>query len=429
MRKTLLIWLLLPALLLTGCTKEVSASDYALPSDFSLPQKTIYGLGEATHGSAEFTIARQKLLEYLALERGVGALCLEEDFNEVLKINHLLYGDDFDAEETAQQFGMWIFRHRATTQLLQWMRDHNSSAPLTQQVRLYGIDCQYWDKGYTWLAAYLEGVSPGMAEILKQEPFSGVSDSTLYSIDPEEIGTLIDGLDALQSELRAKEAALAGQEYDVALRVVSALRQSLVMVQAAPDMYHIFDEGLSEEEAASIMERVLDANNLRDEWMLEQVNWILAHEEKYYGREAILVTGHNAHITKDNGSLEHQRLGEWLYGGYGEEYYAIGTDFGTGGFVAVKIGTEKTKAYRVKGGSLAEFFHERSKDEKLMFVEFAALEGEEFFHSPQRMHTLGGSFDRKMQRQGDYLIEVIPSECYDALLYFPQVNPISVYNK
>ncbi len=417
MRKNLLIWLLLPALLLAGCTKEVPASYYALPSDFSLPQKTIYGLGEATHGSAEFTIARQNVFEYLVLEQGVRAFCLEAGFAEGLYIDGMLYGENWDARSTARRFGMWVYRHRTMADLLQWMRDYNSTAAPEERVRLYGIDCQYWDEGYTWLAAYLEGVSPGMAEILKQEPFSGVNDSTLYSLDPEEIGTLIAALDTIESELRAKEAALAGQEYDVALRVASGLRQCLVMLEAALDT--------GSEEEASVMEQDIHANNLRDEWMAEQVNWILAHEEKYYARESILVTGHNAHITKDNGLEELQRLGERLSEGYGGEYYAIGTDFGKGWFKAANPNGPGLKAFELGEGPLAQYFQERDGEKKIVFVEFSQLSQEEFafFNSPQNMHTIGSVFSKEMQDNPEtYLTKMIPVQCYDALIYFHRVG-------
>ncbi len=72
-------------LLLSGCTPHISAAEaqqYFRPvAELTLPEGvTLVGLGEATHGNAEFGQLRQEVLQTLVERYGLRSMALEGDF-------------------------------------------------------------------------------------------------------------------------------------------------------------------------------------------------------------------------------------------------------------------------------------------------------------------------------------------------------------
>lgn len=295
---------LLLALLTGGCGKSLQASEMPLPEGFSLPEMPLYGLGEATHGSAEFTFARQNVFEYLVRERGVRAFCLEADFGEGLKINSQLHGEGWNAKNTTKQFAFWVYSHQEMAALMQWMRDYNGTAEEKDQIQFYGFDCQQLDDSKAWLLAYLRRVAAESAKALEQSPLHALSDRNLQNTDGGTIADCIVYIEELfqtmQMSREAYAAASSEREYDLALQAAASMRQCLLLQQAGMDMKNLFSADLSEEESAVLTEQSIAYSNMRDMYMAERVSWILQHEEKYYGRKAIFLTGHNGHIMRDN---------------------------------------------------------------------------------------------------------------------------------
>ena len=66
-----------------------------------------------------------------------------------------------------------------------------------------------------------------------------------------------------------------------------------------------------------------DGATLRDQFMAENVQWILQQEQRN-GHEKIFVTGHNSHVAKW-GSFD--SMGKLLSQDAANGYYVIGTDF------------------------------------------------------------------------------------------------------
>ena len=67
-----------------------------------------------------------------------------------------------------------------------------------------------------------------------------------------------------------------------------------------------------------------DGATLRDQFMAENVQWILQQEQRN-GHENIFVTGHNSHVAKWGSS---DSMGKLLSKDAANGYYVIGTDFG-----------------------------------------------------------------------------------------------------
>ena len=66
---------------------------------------------------------------------------------------------------------------------------------------------------------------------------------------------------------------------------------------------------------------------LRDQYLADNLQWIVEFEAAR-GHDKIFITGHNGHIEKTSASLAgYKSMGHYLDELYGEEYFAIGTDF------------------------------------------------------------------------------------------------------
>ncbi|MDL2258719.1 erythromycin esterase family protein [Eubacteriales bacterium OttesenSCG-928-K08] len=412
--------------LLTSCTNSQLATELPLPENFLLPQKQIYSFGEATHGSAEFTLARQSIFEYLVIEHGVRAFCLEADFGEGQMINNLLYDDNWNAKNVMNMFSFWIYRHEEMENLMQWLRDYNDAAAENEQVRFYGFDCQQWDKSKWILQSYLESVSPELLLMLQAEPLSKISDKSIPSQETETFALAIQAMDKLILSLEENKqqycANLEEREHDIAMQAAKSMRECLRMQLVAPDAERLFEKNLTEEEAERILAQTLAAGNMRDAFMAEHVAWICEHEEKYYGNESIFITGHNGHITKENDFPEDVCLGELLLESYGDEYYAIGSDFVGGWFKAVELGGRgRLKVFKLEDGPMAERF--AATDKTMLFLLSDDLSNENYFKNTQSMHRIGAMFSKEMAAMPDtYFSEVIPGEWYDAVLVFRNIH-------
>lgn len=429
MRKRKLIAVLLACVFLfAGCSNAQPASELPLPENFLLPQKQIYGFGEATHGSAEFTLARQNIFEYLVKEHGVHAFCLETDFGGGQMINDLLYGESWNSKNTTKMLSSWIYGHQEMQNLMQWLRDYNSTVPTNEAVRFYGFDCQQWDKGKWVLQSYLDSVAPTLSSMLNDTPLSTMSDASMPKQEAEAFIVALEMMDALVADMEANKQQYCDvseeREYDIALQTAKSMRICLRMQQAAPDADRILDANVTEEEMERILAHSLAAGNMRDAFMAEHIAWILAHEEKYYGKDSIFITGHNAHITKENYSSDDLMLGELLRMNYGGAYYAIGSDFAGGWVKAVELGGRgNLKAFQLEDGPLADRF--AVTEGAILFLSNDDSPGIDaaYFTNLQRMHAIGAVFSEELRNMPDsYLQDVIPGECYDAVLLFKSIH-------
>lgn len=71
------------------------------------------------------------------------------------------------------------------------------------------------------------------------------------------------------------------------------------------------------------MQENSDGGTLRDQFMAENVLWIL-QQEQLNGHESIFVTGHNSHVAKWG---SYDSMGKLLSKEASNGYYVIGTDF------------------------------------------------------------------------------------------------------
>ena len=86
---------------------------------------SLVGLGEGTHGTAEFWGVRQKISRYLVEEMGFTAILYESPFPSSLPINAYVTEGEGTAEEAHRSLRVW--RYQEMRDLINWVRMHNMS--------------------------------------------------------------------------------------------------------------------------------------------------------------------------------------------------------------------------------------------------------------------------------------------------------------
>lgn len=127
-------------------------------------------LGEASHGTSEFYLARARLTQRLIAERGFRFVAVEGDWPDCARVNRYVTGLD-QADSAASvlhafnRWPTWLWANWETVAFVEWLRRHNARLPAGAGAGFYGLDVySLWDS----LAAvrdYLEQVDPDAAAV------------------------------------------------------------------------------------------------------------------------------------------------------------------------------------------------------------------------------------------------------------------------
>lgn len=426
---------LLCVALLSGCKRVPEAKRIELPADFALPDKAVYSVGEATHGSVEFNSAKQAVFAYLVREKGVRAFALEADFGNCLGVNDFIRNGEGSAYDCMKEQSFWVYHHPEMVYLFQWMHDYNQTAAENDKIRFYGFDMQQCTDSKTHLLAYIQGVDEAFMRQVSYD-LNYLTDGQLYNADEKRMQGFEKTLDKIEQALMDRQAefvaATSPAEYAVALELLNSLRQCIALVMARPeqDLMSLDVESLTEEELETLAEENARTSNLRDQCMAERVQWILEHEKTYYGRDAIFITGHNAHITKDDAWEPVDCMGERLDTMLGKDYYAIGTDFARGSFNAYDMDTMRMTVFTVDWQRpLRAYFGKEA--EPVAFEEMAmqnTSEGADVFGTEQGMNNVGAGFTKAAEENPkEAMTAYVPARAYDSLLFFQEVQAFHIF--
>ena len=255
----------------------------------------IIGLGEATHGNAEFQRLRLDLVRKVD---DVGVILLEEDFGRVARINRYVNGGPGDATAMAQQFGFVLNHTAEMADLLRGLREINGQRSADDRIRLVGMDVQRVDASKDLALSWLAGHDPERAAALERR-LAGWDDET----DPN-VATATDAVGDLIAALETHPVGGGGQ---LARDAAEALRQNLALAKASSRL----------EERATIM-----------------TDNVTRAVDRLPASGRALVFAHNGHLDKVGAAFGGTNLGSRLSERYEERYRVIGTEFVDSTFVS-----------------------------------------------------------------------------------------------
>ncbi|MFC8894608.1 erythromycin esterase family protein [Streptomyces cinereoruber] len=350
----------------------------------------VVGLGESTHGTAEFFRLKHRLFEHLVTEHGFRTLAMEASASAGPAVDAYVREGAGDAAIALTGLGFWTWRTREVLDLLEWTRSYNRGRPRADRIGFAGIDPQ-------WSGASVAHFGPeraGALSVLAEARPGGL---------PERRAELLAAAEALEAGVTREAVQGASGEED--------RRHARILARAA-------DVATSEPG-----ERLWRA---RDGHMADAVDEAVAAS----GGAGVAVWAHNGHV-----GVRGAALGARLRERYGPAYYALGLFFGEGAFrarrmwpgpwgppvqrpsrVAVnRIGSarpdtlEALLAARAPGASGARLLDLRSRAH------------EEWTRRTYPTRTHGAYVTRFLYRLNT--MPVVPGEEYDGLAYVPVSTP------
>ncbi|MFF2809096.1 erythromycin esterase family protein [Streptomyces sp. NPDC058000] len=284
----------------------------------------VVAIGEGAHFVTEFSLARQRVLRFLAERCGFTVLAFEFGFSEGFALDRWLRGEGADdglaeASRAAAEWGAADF--------MRWLRHHNRTS--RHPVRFAGLDVP--EAGGALRPAldpvrdYLHEVGPDALPLLDtaleiSDRFlagvgSGAAAAPAWArLEPAAQDALTATLARLLLRLRAEEvryAARGGQErYDIAVRAVEGACHTDAMFRAM----HALQTGQGSSADLAI----------REIYLAESVRW---HLERSAPGTRIVLAAHNNHIQKTpiefGGPLTALPMGYHLARTLGTDYRAV----------------------------------------------------------------------------------------------------------
>lgn len=266
----------------------------------------IFGLGENTHGTSEFTLLARELMSYLSTYHQVKILIIETPFGEGRYLNDYIQGKNDDLHFIMNHNNSsWRYRTREFYDLMEWLRTYNIGH--TNKLVIHGCEMQY-------VASDLEKINEYLMAVGYLNRFTGFDKHLWQEITVEEqveyFTTYVD-LKRLFINHEIDFVRLSSQrDYELAYHNVVVLGQFVsAIIQNTEQRKHDF----------------------RDMYIGENIEWIM----NFYGHGSrSMYWAHNSHVGDwvSNGIVD--VAGHQLRKVYGETYFSIATDFGYGEYLA-----------------------------------------------------------------------------------------------
>lgn len=414
-KDSLLLTIISLFVLLTGCgsAKVVEEEDQYISAvkQIDIPDDVkIIGLGEATHGNIEFQELKRDVFEVLVKNEGVRVFVLEGDFGGGQRINQFILNGNGTAEEAVNTLDYSIYKTEQMIDLVQWMHDYNDSVSEDDKVYFYGNDMQRYDYSKKGVLDYYKVVN---ADEFKKNALhlKHISNDKMRELTTEQLNEIDETIEKIILDLQSNEVTYVKQSsadaYAFALQNAKNMKQRTQL---------FLNEG--------------DYTKLRDQFLADNLQWI-AEFEAARGHDKIFVTGHNGHIEKTSASVAgYKSMGHYLDEVYGEEYFAIGTDFISSEFQAKKGDSGERKIYKLENhNDLVDAFSEVESNIFYVNFEKASTSDElmDIITSEQKMSNIGDDFRTWYKfSKVFYTIKMTPSEAYDGIIIVKEATAINV---
>lgn len=226
----------------------------------NLKDKTIIGMGEATHGNKEIFNAKHRIFKFLVEELNYKVFAIEGDFGGAEVVNDYIVNGNGNPEDAVKSMGFWTWSTEEVVDMVNWMRKYNESVEDKDKIRFYGFDFQKYNTNKNLLKDYLNKSDKELADKYENLLNDDIDSDYIKNTDNQKREAIFSGLKKLQDEMEQNKGKLINNsdedEYEKALQNAKALKQ--------------FDEWIISNYSG----------NVRDKYMAENVNWILNYEGK-----------------------------------------------------------------------------------------------------------------------------------------------------
>lgn len=280
----------------------------------------LVALGEATHGTREFSQLKHRVLEYLVDRLGFTVFLMEASVGEAAALDDYIVTGKGDLRAALRTAVYRVWYTEEVLAMAEWMRAWNADPAHVKKLRFYGVDVQSPSSSLPGLLAYLERVDPAEAARARDylAPMREYLGHAEYrKLSPAVRSAMHDGIRGLLARFDGQRArwarATSTRDWMIARKAADVMRQRAASFQSAA--------GAVDTDA-------------RDAGMAENAAWVLEQLEP--GARGVL-WAHNAHISRAgyDGVVS---VGQRLAARYGARYVAFGFVWNQGGFRAREYG-------------------------------------------------------------------------------------------
>ncbi len=377
----------------------------------------IIGLGEASHGNSDFQELKLSVLKQLVERENVRSFSIEGDFGEGLIINDYIHGDSdiTTAKEAVSNLSFSIYQTQQMIDLVEWMHDYNANCAEGDEVSFYGFDMQNPEAGLKRIVDYCREKNIDVSyEVL--ESFISRSENE-YKYNSEDFANSICELkDIFEEQLLNGSGVNGDNEAAEDYREVQKLLRIVYNCQDFIELAGAYDTN-----------DYNAAQNLRDKYMAENVEWIYNYEANL-GNDKIMISGHNGHVAY-KGTC-YTSMGSNLKDMFGDKYYVIGTDFYNTVCNINAVGADNTRDDH-KFNSADILAYNAKYYDGSYYVELKNLsenaDAKELMENGVNMGSLGEGYGILMTfMPTSYRIVDNPASLYDAMIFIYDANPIVV---
>jgi erythromycin esterase len=346
-----------------------------------LANKQIVVMGEATHGTKEFSDLKHRVFKQMVLQNQTKIFGLEANFSACQQLNAYLCGQDtlHTDKEMLKSIYSIIWETEEMLEFIAWIRTYNKTQSPDNQVHFYGFDMQQGYEARNFVLRFLKKTdSLFHAKIADTLQFANVQKKQQYQMLP----TL-----ALQIRSYMKE------NKDT-LIAKSSLQDWLLAYQHTEILWQQLNFQRLAKRANTNHAEFRLSIAYRDSCMAANVNWILEYEKQ----QNSLKGKKNSQVSKPTSIFLWMHNGHASIGGdpdyglnsvtarlkqqYADSLYSIGFDFVQGEFRAfdsryntlVFRALEDTSNFSSNlFGSLATNKNKKNKDFAGLFIDFSKL--------------------------------------------------------
>ncbi|MEM6771409.1 MAG: erythromycin esterase family protein, partial [Bacteroidota bacterium] len=271
------------------------------------------GLGEATHGTAEFYAMKDKIFRRLVEEKGFKAIIFEIPWGNALVVNDYVLNGIGELDAVVDQTYYWTYDTEEVRTLVEWMHNYNIGRPEGEKIHFVGNDPQggNFSEEIQRVRQYLEAVTPDSSSLLRnydQLPLSNLSAYASESAERHQANRT--GTQAVVNYFEENAAGFTeltgASAYEVAYMAAH-------LIQQREYIYRTSGNGVP-----------------RDSLMAVYSEWW----QRIFGAESkVAIWAHNNHVM-DATSTGAEWMGTFLKRRWSEQYKNVGFSFGRGSFNA-----------------------------------------------------------------------------------------------
>ena len=405
-----------------GSSEEFSSIDSVdlKPMLKRIGDARIVMLGEATHGTSEFYLMRERISRELIEHKGFNFIAIEGDWPDAARIDHYVRHSAVPPSEwmAFARFPVWMWRNREVRRFVDWLRTHNGGVQQTERVAFHGLDLYSLYNSIQSVLNYLDSVDPQTAEVARRR----YGCLTPWQSDPAVYGhatltgkyrTCEHEVTSMLTELLKKRQAYAEHGGERFLDAVQNAR----LVANAERYYRIMYYG----SRASW--------NLRDGHMFETLKNLLS----FHGpRSKGIVWAHNSHVG-DSAATEMSARDEYNIGHlcreeFGRACYSVGFGTNTGTVAAASNWDEPMQIKTVRpalAGSYERLCHETEAPRFLLPLrEVGPGARAAQLLKPRLERAIGVIYRPETELQSHYFEAVLPRQ-FDEYIWFDETKAVT----